>query len=143
MSKLYDAYTELKKQDKKTIYLFKSGIFFIALNEDAHLLSNLFALKLGNLNDTVVKAGFPRASYEKYFNLFKSHNLAVKVVDVDDSKAFQFKEYTQSQSIAEIIDDLNKVDTDNLSITEAYKFIEDLKAKVTGIKNENSGAIKT
>ena len=134
LSKLYDAYTELKKKDAKTIYLFKSGIFFISLNEDAHLLSNLFDLKIGNLNDTVVKAGFPCASYEKYSNLFKSHNLIVKVVDVDDSKSFNFKDYTQSQSMVELIDDINKIDVDNLSITEAYQFIEDLKRKVMEIK---------
>lgn len=136
MSKLYEAYTQLKKTDSKTIYLFKSGIFFIALNEDAELLSNLFDLKINNLTTTVVKAGFPCNSYEKYCKLFKTHNLTVKIVDMESFTKRNFKEYSQSQSLVEIIDKLNKVDPNNLSITEAYKFIEDLKEKVIKIWKE-------
>ena len=98
MSKLYNAYTQLKKQDSKTIYLFKSGIFFIALNEDAHLLSNLFELKLGKLNDSVVKAGFPCSSYDKYENMFKSRNLNVQIVNVEEQKYTKFKEYTKNKN---------------------------------------------
>ena len=64
----------------------------------------------------------------QYFADFEPFD--VEVVDVDDSKSFNFKDYTQSQSIVELIDDINKIDVDNLSITEAYQFIEDLKQKV-------------
>ena len=135
MSKLYNAYTQLKKQDSKTIYLFKSGIFFIALNEDAHLLSNLFELKLGKLNDSVVKAGFPCSSYDKYENMFKSRNLNVQIVNVEEQKYTKFKEYTKNKSIANILDSIKKVDIDNLSITEAYQFIENLKTKINEITN--------
>ena len=133
MSKLYDAYVQLKKEDSKPIYLFKGGLFFIALNEDAQKLSSLFELKLTKLNQTVVKSGFPCESYEKYAKLFKSYNLPVKLVDIDNARKINFVEYSQSQSVIEIIDELNNVDPDNLSISEAYKFIENLKEKVLKI----------
>lgn len=42
------------------IYLFKSGIFYIALEEDATFLSELLGFKLTNFNETVMKCGFPR-----------------------------------------------------------------------------------
>lgn len=45
MSKLYSLYEELKKEDCKTIYFFKSGIFYIALASDAVYISNKFNLK--------------------------------------------------------------------------------------------------
>lgn len=35
MSKLYNSYLELKEKDSNFIYLFKNGVFFIALYEDA------------------------------------------------------------------------------------------------------------
>ena len=130
MSKLHDAYLQLKKQDTSTIYLFKSGIFFIALDEDAHKLANMFDLKIGKLNNTVEKAGFPCNSYDKYSKLFKAHGLSVKLVNFDDSKSLSFTDYSTSQDFADVLDLINKVDPNNLSITEAYSFIEVLKDKV-------------
>lgn len=50
MSKLYDKFSSLKNSNKDTLYLFKSGIFFIALNEDATKLSEIFGFKITNLN---------------------------------------------------------------------------------------------
>ncbi len=39
MSKLFAKYSELKKQNPNFVYLFKVGIFYLALDEDAHTLS--------------------------------------------------------------------------------------------------------
>ena len=64
MSKLYDKFSSLKNSNKDTLYLFKSGIFFIALNEDATKLSEIFGFKITNLNDTVTKCGFPEKRLE-------------------------------------------------------------------------------
>lgn len=41
MSKLYNSYLELKEKNSNFIYLFKNGVFFIALDEDAIKLSNI------------------------------------------------------------------------------------------------------
>ena len=61
MSKLYDKYKDLKQSSEnsfKKLYLFKSGIFFIFLDDDAKIASSLLSLKLGMLNDTVCKCRF-------------------------------------------------------------------------------------
>ena len=59
MSKLFEKYLELKRSNKSRVYLIKSGIFYIALQEDAKTISELFDFKITNLNDEVVKCGFP------------------------------------------------------------------------------------
>ena len=66
MSKLYLIYKKLKEINKTTIYLFKSGIFYIALSDDAIFLSSKFNLKLTNLNSTILKCWFPVSSIDKY-----------------------------------------------------------------------------
>lgn len=135
MSKLYNTYLALKKQDSQTIYLFKSGIFFLALDKDAYTLSDIFHFKLGNLTDTVVKCGFPCSSFDKYSNLFKIHNLGFKIIELESNNAYRFNEYKQSQSIVELLEYISSVDVNNLSITEAYQWIEDVKNKVSDIRN--------
>ena len=135
MSKLYNTYRVLKKQDSQTIYLFKSGIFFLALDKDAYTLSNIFHFKLGNLTDTIVKCGFPCSSFDKYSNLFKAHNLGFKIIEVENNTAYNFNEYRQNQSIVELLECISSVDINNLSITEAYQWIEDVKNKVIHIRS--------
>ena len=72
MSKLYKKYVLLKVQNSNNIYVFESGIFYLFIDEDAKLMSNILGLKLTNLNSFIVKCGFPVRSADKYFNLLKS-----------------------------------------------------------------------
>lgn len=135
MSKLYNTYLTLKKQDSKTIYLFKSGIFFLALDKDAYTLSDIFHFKLGNLTDTIVKCGFPCSSFDKYSCLFKVHNLTIKIIELENNMVYHFHDYQQSKTITELLKTISSVDINNLSITEAYQWIEDLKTKAMDINN--------
>lgn len=135
MSKLYNTYLELKKKDEEIIYLFKSGIFFIALDDDAYTLSKFFHFKITNLTDTVVKCGFPCSSFDKYSNLFLLHNLKVKIIELSNKIIYPLKDYTQTIIITELLNDIKSIDINTLSIQEAYQFIENLKNKVTKINN--------
>ena len=125
MSKLYDIYENLKKKDKDTVYLFKSGIFYIDLDNDARKLSNIFNFKLSNLNDSVIKCGFPSNSLNKYLNLFRMHNIPVELIE--DNTIYSLKEYSQSSNLQNIISYIKKADIESFSISEAYSFIEKLK----------------
>lgn len=125
MSKLYDIYENLKKKDKDTVYLFKNGIFYIALDNDARKLSNIFNFKLSNLNDSVIKCGFPSNSLNKYLNLFRMHNIPVEIIE--DNTIYSLKEYSQSSNLQNIISYIKKADIESFSISEAYSFIEKLK----------------
>ena len=59
MSKIFNEFEKKKLENPDKLYLFKSGIFYIGLEEDATTLSKLFDFKITPLNDTVKKAGFP------------------------------------------------------------------------------------
>ena len=99
MSKLYQTYAALKMQDSSQLYLFKSGIFYIFLDEDAKLISTKFNLKLTNLNSIVVKCGFPTSQIEKYTNLFNIANISFKIVDVQKNELYSPKDFFFAKNI--------------------------------------------
>ena len=99
MSKLYQTYAALKMQDSSQLYLFKSGIFYIFLDEDAKLISTKFNLKLTNLNSIVVKCGFPTSQIEKYTNLFNIANISFKIVDVQKNELYSPKDFILDKNI--------------------------------------------
>ena len=86
MSKLYVEYLNLKKENSNQLYLFKSGIFYIALEDDAKRLSEIFDFKLINLNESVLKCGFPQKRLEFYSNKLNSLNVSFQIVDSNYSK---------------------------------------------------------
>lgn len=141
MSKLYSLYKNLKKQNNDTIYLFQSGIFYIALSDDAVLLSNKFNFKLTNLNNSVLKCGFPTSSIDKYTKIFNNNNVNFKLVDIEKNIIYLPNEYTFNKDIVLLLNFISSVKTDNLSISEAYEFIEHVKKQAEKIKRNCSDAI--
>ena len=125
MSRLYNLYLKLKKESSNTVYLFKSGIFYIALNDDAKLLSSKYNFKLTNLNSDVVKCGFPCSSFDKYYLLFNKDHISFRIIE--DNTVFSSLDYIHNEKIKELISKIDVVSTDELSVAEAYRFIEDLK----------------
>ena len=134
MSKLYQTYAALKMQDSSYLYLFKSGIFYIFLDEDARKASNILNLKLTNLNENVVKCGFPIQSLEKYSNLIKLSNYNFKIVDTSKKETLTISDYSVDNNIQSLLLDIQNIDTDTLSIKEAYCFIDNIKQKASTIK---------
>ena len=129
MSKLYDTYISLKaneKDENNTLYLFKAGLFFIFLDEDARKASNILNLKLTNLNENVVKCGFPIQSLEKYSNLIKLSNYNFKIVDTSKKETLTISDYSVDNNIQSLLLDIQNIDTDTLSIKEAYCFIDNI-----------------
>lgn len=133
LSKLYNIYVELKKQNSKTIYIFKSGIFFIALDEDAIKLSKLFNFKISNFTPSVIKCGFPCSSLEKYEKLFKACNLTVKIIEPEKKISYALTDYKENSHITSILNSIKCIDINNLSIQEAYNFLESLQNEIQKI----------
>lgn len=84
MSKLHNAYISMKKKDKSTIILFKSGMFYVLLENDARLVSSILNLKLTQLNLDVVKCSFHINSLDKYLKILTKNNLNVKIINILD-----------------------------------------------------------
>lgn len=81
MSKLYDQYLHLKQQNPNIIYLFKSEIFYIFIDEDSKKMSSLLNLKETKLNDQIWKCGFPTQCFSKYKRRLELLNQEIVVVD--------------------------------------------------------------
>ena len=124
MSKLYQTYVALKIQDSSQLYLFKSGIFYIFIDEDAKLISSLFNLKLTNLNSMIVKCGFPTSQLEKYANLFEIANLSFKIIDTLDKTVYYPKEFILDAKLQLFLKKISSVRAYDLSISSAYEFID-------------------
>ena len=135
MSKLYDNFVNLKSSNKDKIYLFKSGIFFIALNEDATKLSETFGFKITNLNDTVTKCGFPAKRIEYYSSLLNKMNIDFELIDSGSQKVENHSEYISNLNFNSIIDKLVKIDFDNINCKEAFDILYDLNLKSREILN--------
>lgn len=83
MSKLLTKFNVLKKENKETLYLFKSGIFYIAINEDALKLSEIFNFKITKLNDISTKCGFPSNKIDYYSNILKKCSVNYEIINND------------------------------------------------------------
>ena len=140
MSKLYSKYLSLKKENDSTIYLFKSGIFYLFIEDDAKTMSPLLQLKLSNLSPTVFKCGFPVTSLEKYLPLLEKLGKKIEIIDLEKNLMLPPKEFVLTQEIRNFIFYLSSQDSNTLSIKEAYRFIDEVvtqsKNFLGGINNE-------
>ena len=134
MSKLYNKYLQLKDENPSSYYLFKSGIFYIFLAEDAVKMSKFLNLKLTNLNETVVKCGFPVKNSEKYLNLLKLNNYDVEIVESIDSQASP-KEQIFYANAKNFIKDLSNIDYTNISVSEAFSLLEKISLQAKNYLN--------
>lgn len=124
MSKLYQKYIALKVQNSEQLYLFKSGIFYIFLDEDAKLMSPLLNLKLTNLNSIIVKCGFPTSQLDKYISLISNANYSFRIIDLSENISFLPNDYIINSKINALIEKIASTNSYDLSISSAYEFIE-------------------
>lgn len=130
MSKLYSKYLSLKKETNSSkIYLFKSGIFYLFIDEDAKMMSPLLQLKLSNLNPTVLKCGFPVNSLEKYMPLLEQTGKTIEIIDLEKNISSSPKKFIITKDVKDFITYLSSQDSNNLSVKEAYQFIDDVVVK--------------
>ncbi len=130
MSKLYSKYLSLKKETNSSkIYLFKSGIFYLFIDEDAKMMSPLLQLKLTNLNPTVLKCGFPVNSLEKYMPLLEQTGKTIEIIDLEKNISSSPKKFIITKDVKDFITYLSSQDSNNLSVKEAYQFIDDVVVK--------------
>lgn len=128
MSKLLTTYTNLKKQDNETFYLFKIGLFYNFINEDASIMSNLLHLKITNLSPAIIKCGFPNNSFDKYMKVLLSLPYKIKIIDsLKNNTLFELKNFETNKKIKEFIFKISEIDVNNISITKAYSLLENLQ----------------
>ena len=132
-SKLYANYVSLKIKSPYKKYLFRSGIFYIFIDDDAKELHKLLNLKLGHLNSEIVKCSFPVNSLDKYMKLLVQYGYAVEIVDFSTNSLLNYEEYLFKTRIHKFIDKISHIEIDSLSISETYNILENLKAEANNI----------
>ena len=141
MSKLYEKYKTLKQEKSNQIlYLFRYGIFFIFLEDDARLVSQALGLKLGKLNDTVVKCGFPINSLDKYSALLKNLGYAIEIIDTNTTSSLSSINYLQNEQLEKLMQDITHIDINTLSVREAYELLHKIQEQFSTFI-ENGGEI--
>ncbi len=133
MSQLYKKYVTLKVQNSRQLYLFKSGIFYIFLDEDAKLMSPILGLKLTNLNSTIVKCGFPTSQLEKYTRLISISNYSFKIIDSKENISYLPSEYIIKDEIKNLVLKIANINSENLSIRSAFDFIDEISSECKNI----------
>lgn len=146
MSKIYDKYKILKTSNNynsNTLYLFKAGLFFIFIDEDARIVSNLLNLKLGNLNDTIVKCGFPCNSLQKYLTLLKNTPYNVEIVSLDNQESpMTSNNYLTNSQLKIIAEEILNLKIDDLSISQAYDFLYKVQQELSDVIREKLNEAK-
>lgn len=136
MSKLVNCYKNLKSNDSSYLYLFKSWVFYIFLDEDAKIISNLLHLKLTNLNSEIQKCGFPANSLEKYLALLKLIPYEVKIIDNTDSVSYTPKQFSINKEILDFLSDISILNVETLSVSQAFNFLSSIKEKAIKLLND-------
>lgn len=126
MSKLYQKYVSLKVQNSNQLYLFRSGIFYIFIDEDAKLMSSILNLKLTNLNPMILKCGFPVSKIEKYSALIKAANFSFEIIDLSNNTSYLPTQYILNEKINVLLEKIALTNSNDLSISSAYEFIDNI-----------------
>ena len=131
MSKLYSKYLAQKALNPNILYLFKSGIFYMALNDDANRLSDALSLRVTNITDKIYKCCFPVSKSDFYFKTLESLNIDYKIIDPSQNVVLNYAEYKDNEKFNSIITNLIKLDLNKTSFQDAYiiltNTIHDLK----------------
>lgn len=129
MSKLINMYNEFKEKDNSTIYIFRVGIFYNILNEDAKILNDKIGLKLTSLSPEIIKCGFPISSLDKYTKEMNNLNLKYKIID-NLPENTSIVDYTNNIEIKNILKQISKIDMNNTTLKEAFDILYDLQQKI-------------
>ena len=124
MSKLQKSYINLKSKDADKIYLFKSGMFYLALADDCEKLSSVFGFKKTKLNEEIEKCGFPISRLGFYVGQLEKRKIPFQIIDDDYS-------YNQNNSkLKKIISEIKDIDLDNITFKQADEFLENAKMEI-------------
>ena len=132
MSKLLKQYEELKKNDASSIYLFRVGIFYNILNEDAKLINEKLGLKITDLGPSIFKCGFPVSQLDKYIILLNKMKIKYKVINnlPNDSN---INDYLKNVEIKKILNKISDMDLNNTTFQQAFNALLDIQKKLNDI----------
>jgi DNA mismatch repair ATPase MutS len=113
MSKLREKYNLLKGKDSSKIYAIKCGIFYVFLDDDAQLISEIYKFKL-NACGSSYKCGFPVEAIKNYRTKMEKDGIIFIEEDVEDK-------------INLIMKMINQIDINEITPIESFDIIKNIK----------------
>lgn len=132
MSKLIKNLKELKKLDASSIYIFRVGIFYNILNEDAKIVHEKLGLKLTSLSPEIIKCGFPISSLDKYTKKLDELQIQYKVID-DLPNNSNVTDYSNNIEIKKILNKITEIDMNNTTFQQSFNILLDIQNKLKKI----------
>ena len=132
MSKLTKKLAELKKNDASSIYIFRVGIFYNILNEDAKILNEKLGLKLTSLSPEIIKCGFPISSLDKYTKKLDELQIQYKIID-DLPNNSNVTDYSNNIEIKKILNKIAEIDMNNTTFQQSFNILLDIQNKLKKI----------
>lgn len=132
MSKLLNQYESLKKVDSSYIYIFRVGIFYNIINEDAKIINEKLGLKLTYLGPNISKCGFPVSTLDKYKKILKEKELKYKIID-NLPNNINTIDYMNNIEIKQIISKIKNLDMNNTTFQQAFNILLDIQNKLKDI----------
>lgn len=133
MSKLLKKYEELKKNDDKKTYLFRVGIFYNILNEDAKNVNEKIGLKITNLSPEIQKCGFPISQVDKYVDLLNKKGFQPILVD-NLPNEMNIVDYTNNIELKKIYNNILNLDMNNTTYHQAFDMLLSIQEKIRNLK---------
>lgn len=132
MSKLLNQYESLKKIDPSYIYIFRVGIFYNILNEDAKILNEKLNLKITSLSPEIFKCGFPVSTLDKYKKILNEKGIQYKIID-NLPNNMNTIDYMNNIEIKQIINRIKNLDMNNTTFQQAFNILLDIQNKLKNI----------
>ena len=130
-SKLMQQFQNLKKKDASSIYLFRVGIFYNILNEDAKIVNEKLGLKITDLGPNIFKCGFPIAQVEKYKKILEQKGIKYQIID--NLPNSNVNDYMKNVEIRKILNKIYSLDMNNTTFQEAFNILLDAQNKLKNI----------
>lgn len=138
MSKLYNQYKVLKSENENSIILFKSGIFYISLADDANFLSKKIGLKLTNFNGEILKCGFPVSRFSYYSHLLTELSIDFIVYDPSNTKVSNSTNCISDIELKSIVTYILELNFDFISFKEAFDILHRIQELLSKIYKEEN-----
>ena len=135
-----EKYNKYKSIYKKYLILMKVGNFYICLNEDAIVLSNIFKFKITE-SKNFIKCGFPISSLIKVINRLNDIKINYLIVDNDITEKEKYTtnnydKYNTSNNYILLnridrIYSILKINVNNSNINDIINNIENIVCKIS------------
>ena len=125
-------YNKLKKEDASCIYMFRVGIFYNILNEDAKIINEKLGLKITDLGPNIFKCGFPVSQLDKYIILLNKINLKYKIID--NLPNSNINEYINNIEIKKILNKISSIDMNNTTFHQSFDILLNIQKKLKDLQ---------